>query len=577
MTAAQRSAYAGAALGSVPSPWYQLGDLEREIAAEILAREEGEAEHWPREKTISGIRVFTLEVFDAEDIYPLWLNALHVRTREDVLRDRLTFEVGDAYSPLKISESRRLLLDPLRFTTVMVLPVRVPTEAGQAERVELWVITKDLWSLRLNSMLQTTGSSLDYLALSVSENNFFGRNKLLALSFLLEPDTFALGPTYYDPAIWGSHHQFNEVAKLSFNRDSGAFEGGWGWFELGLPIFGIDSHWGWSAALSVRHLIERQYSGGEQLRYPLEAPPGEESIPWSWRDRYFQGEAFVTRSMGQRFKHDLSLGWRGRWRRPEVVEAGSASPALMEAFRADYLPLDRQESAAVLRFEDYDMAHESFINLDLLGLAEELQMGHRLRIEAELGQPLLGAEHSYFLPSVELSYRARPFDEDMAYGALFFSARHAQSQWGAYGLGFEGRYASPPLLWGRLHAALLLSTSAEDPDPSTISLGGDNGLRGWPSGYFLGRHWLRANLEWRSQPVKVFWGLRMGGVLYWDSGSAWSGDYFEGLELNHGVGMGLRWSMPQFNRVVTRLDWAFPMNGAGSFPGRVNFGFEQAF
>ena len=101
-----------------------------------------------------------LDVFESRDLLPTWLNVFHVTTRSSVIRGEILFPEGAPYSvPLVDDTIRNLRRLPGVPQLSMVLAVAV---AGSApDRVVLVVITKDVWSLRLNWSMVLTPGGLD--------------------------------------------------------------------------------------------------------------------------------------------------------------------------------------------------------------------------------------------------------------------------------------------------------------------------------------------------------------------------------------------------------------------------------
>jgi len=84
------------------------------------------------------------------------------------------------------------------------------------------------------------------------------------------------------------------------------------------------------------------------------------------------------------------------------------------------------------------------------------------------------------------------------------------------------------------------------------------------------------NLEYRS-PSAHLWLVRLGGVVFYDVGSAWNED--EVVNFVHGVGAGLRLLILSMNRNVLRFDYGIPVTAEGFKwdVGVLTAGFEQAF
>jgi hypothetical protein len=110
--------------------------------------------------------------------------------------------------------------------------------------------------------------------------------------------------------------------------------------------------------------------------------------------------------------------------------------------------------------------------------------------------------------------------------------------------------------WVRLVARGSLELRRRDTARTYVSLGADNGLRGFPSQNFAqnGASRLLGNFEVRTLPLK-WHALHVGGVLFYDVGSVFA--EFRDMRVHHAVGIGLRFLLPQFSRYPFATDAGF--------------------
>ena len=111
-----------------------------------------------------------------------------------------------------------------------------------------------------------------------------------------------------------------------------------------------------------------------------------------------------------------------------------------------------------------------------------------------------------------------------------------------------------------------------------LTLGGENGLRGYEIGDFFGQARYVGHVELRTRPLPLR-ALRLGAVAFHDVGHA--ADRWADLRAYHDAGVGLRLLIPQLNFYVLRVDWAVAFQ-RGRFtrpglPGRISAGFRQVF
>ena len=65
------------------------------------------------------------------------------------------------------------------------------------------------------------------------------------------------------------------------------------------------------------------------------------------------------------------------------------------------------------------------------------------------------------------------------------------------------------------------STGTKTTSTRSRSLGGDSRLRGYPSGSFVGKDFVAANLEFRSRPFELL-SVQFAGALFFDAGDAFN-------------------------------------------------------
>ncbi len=103
-----------------------------------------------------------------------------------------------------------------------------------------------------------------------------------------------------------------------------------------------------------------------------------------------------------------------------------------------------------------------------------------------------------------------------------------------------------------------------DPDHEYV-LGGENGLRGYPSNYQVGDRSVLFTMEGRYfSPLYLFRLVRVGGAAFCDIGRAWGADFVNAQDAGtlRDVGFGLRLSMTRSGLGnVIHIDFAFPLDG----------------
>src|SRR5260221_1557548 len=157
---------AGALGAALPAKAHPLSDYERESVRLALEKASAEVDPAPDHKWIEGIDVVTLDVIEPRDPAPGFLNWFHATTRPRIIEREMLAQVGDRYDPALVEETERNLR--VRQLSVVLI---VATKGSAPDRVRLLVVTKDVWSLRVNWEPVFVNGRLQSLYLQPSEEN----------------------------------------------------------------------------------------------------------------------------------------------------------------------------------------------------------------------------------------------------------------------------------------------------------------------------------------------------------------------------------------------------------------------
>lgn len=525
---------------------------EEELVRWGLSLHGREREPQPEGKRIEEVLIASENIFAAGDPYPALLNLFHLRTKEEVIRRELLLFPGQPYQEELAGETERNLRRLFILAVAQVVPVK-----GKAGGVSVLVVTRDRWSLRLNSDFSFVGRLLRYLRLRPTEQNFLGLNRQLALDGVLKLDTLQLGQLYQDNRVLGQELLFGETASLVLNRRSLAPEGTLGQAVLGRPLLSLESSWGFSLEALWR-LYRRRIFGAADLL--LLSGPGGAKVPLEYDLRDLEGSALYTRSFGRKLKLNLSGGVGGHARRYAAPRDTGLAEELGRWLEENQLP--RSEKAAYLaaQLQAYQAEYQVLRGVDGFALSEDFRMGPSCLLVAHLAQPFLFAGSRFAEVGAQARYRLG-WREGLATLSAAGAVRHQPEQggWVNQRLATELSLISPPLEGGRAVLRLLLDLRRASLDKEPFLLGGGNGLRGAPANSLSGPNLLLWNLEYRTRPVE-FHTLYLGFVLYYDAGAA-----FERTPvLTHTVGLGARLLFPQFNQDTVRVDFgAMPSSPEG--------------
>jgi len=553
-----------AALPAPPNAWSQrfaaLSPYERGVLKSVLDERRLTVELHPEGKTIESIEAEPLEVFEPADPLPGWVNWFHTTSRAAVIEREVLVAAGQQYDQRAIDETARNLRQLRQLSVVLVVPVR----SERSNRVRLVVITKDVWSLRLNSSVRARNGTIEYLALQPSEENLAGLHLKFAGQYVYDLSNNTFGGTISHQRLFGSRIR----ASLNLNaiqyRATGTVEGSSGTFIFGQPLYSTRAAWAWGTSLAWLNHVSRPLlptpDGAYAPRlYRDNETPNAEPIPYRYHSRIVSWQTFVTRSYGFEQKTNLTFGLESLQRSfdaSELLAAGYA-PDSVHRFEQNVLERKSVRIGPFAQLDNYRNDFISMVDVETLGLQEDFQLGPRLFLKAYSGtKRALGTRDLVGL-STGLQYTA-----SLAGSLMRVWATHqtelSPKVGDRDGMVQSGlRVVSPSVGIGRFVYDGGLLYHYQNGRNLRYSLGGDGRLRGYPSEQFLGQHLVTSNLEFRTRSLKIL-EILFGLVGFYDVGDAF--DSMRLLHPKHSVGIGGRATIPQLQRVVGRLDLSFPLS-----------------
>lgn len=497
----------------------------------------------PEGARIGRIRIVRRPIFDLSDpeqdnfLYRA-LNLLNTPTWKSALRAQLVFDEGDEYHPGMLAESERILRQREYLTAAWVGVTRVC-----GDEVEVSVLARDTWTL-LPTVGATRSGGENTTNTGISDPNFLGSGKSLGISYTSDPDRTETSVYFDDPNVFGSHWE----SGFSYdNRSDGRGRSAY----LERPFYSEDTEWrfGLSGVDDVR----------EQSRFV-----GAEAI------------ADYRRSLEEA---NIDVGWRlaerddRQWRllagyRYEALEFERLpdEPAL------DLLPADRTLSYPWIGFDYRQNRFREMTNLTRLQRVEDVRDGFVWRTELGYSSPGLGAtedrlvlntEFQDALLATDTNYASYGFSQS---GTWRFDESRFENLEGTFSVEY---FHGGSVRWNSWYTNVSFTAAHNLTADRQLLIGGDNGLRGYPSDYQQGDRRALWTLERRYfpdwHPFKLF---RVGGVVFTDVGRAW---FINGR--NNGpdggvlkdVGLGLRLASTRVEvQRMLHLDFAFPLDGDDS-------------
>ena len=593
-----------AALASVPararadqpeSEAFGYSAYERETIDMVLKKLHGTLDPHPDGKIIEQIVTERLEVFEPRDFLPkplLFVNALHATSRDRVIRREILEHVGQRFSRIAMEETARNLRQLTTISLVLIFAMR----GSDDDHVRVVVVTKDVWSLRLQWNVGLTNGGLQDLVLQPAETNLAGLGDTLGANFLYQPLSTALGGYYYVPRLGDLHVELSTSANVILSNRNGAPEGSFGAIGAAEPLWNTHAKWGWSANAAWRDEITRIYSNAALAYVPSGAEPQNQAIgyvyrpdrsgwpanavfPYEYHSTLGQASVALARSFGWAAKNDFTLSLEASHLEYRTDDLSSFNPIAAQDFVTKYIPVSDDRAYPALEWRSYRNDFLRVIDLETLGLQEDVRLGYFFDVKLYPVTRAVGSSRDFMGVYAEAGYTLPIRD-----GVLRLDVQTTtESAFDGSGV-IQGvvdatsYFASPRTPIGRIvFSARLLDRYANYLNQLTY-LGADTRLRGYPSDFFAGSDLVAANLEYRSRPFEL-WKVQIGGVAFYDAGDAFTG--WNDFRPVHDVGFGLRALFPTFDRIVFRADVGFPISASplpsGVGPATFFVTFGQAF
>ncbi|WP_437980519.1 hypothetical protein [Sorangium sp. So ce117] len=578
-TAATAGKQGGPAATAAPARSEGYSSYESATIERVLSRLGATLDPAPEGKIVEGIDVVPLEVIEDRDPAPAFLNWFHALSRPYVIRREVLLAVGRPYERALADESARNLRDLSQLSLVLVFAVR----GGAPDRVRVAVVTKDVWSLRLNSDYRIAGGQLEYLFLQPSEQNLLGVHHAVAAQLALDPGALSLGVTYAMPRIGGSHVRLRTQANAITDRETGKLEGSSGEFIYGQPLYATQAEWAWELEISWRDEVTRRFIGTKLATFDAEATPGDDRVPYRYRSDLMVGSYAVTRSFGggasrsSAVKHDVSVGIEASRKVYRLDAPGGLAPAAIAEFEERVMPVSDTRVAPTFKYATYSTRFLRVLDFNTLALQEDYRLGHELAILIYPVTTALNSSRSFLGISAAAAYTVA-LGDGLARAVVETVTELDGSQIFDASIEARARVHTPSFGVGRLVFDVRLFDRYRNYLNRKLVLGGDTRLRGYPTAAFIGEDVLSANLELRTRPLEI-WSCQVAGAAFFDAGDAFDG--FDDLRLKQSAGFGVRALFPQLSRVVMRADWGVPLTRGykepDALPGDILVTFEQAF
>ena len=535
-------------------PWSAYGAVERDALVAALCDRELRPAYAPEGRPVCAVKTFREDPFVLSERVPLWLNRFHATTSEQTLLDLARVQPNAVWTDgLRLDLARRMATP-----AILAVAIAAPVVSSSCDDgVDLLLVTRDMWSLRFIARPELDGNQITRVTLGATENNLAGEHLQLALVAYKDRDFWELGPVIQKRRIAGTMLAGGLSASAIFTPGLDLEPGYRANATLGLPVETAADSFGWSLSASAQDRLFAIYDGAEVAQFDNADTSAVEATDEIWRSQSAAALFSTTFARGTAWRQ-LYTPYLS-WSEASSELASTSDDTLRAAFKQQVLPDDERRVGPGLRWTLFEARYRSLQDYRLFGLSEELRDGPTVTLDASFSDPLLGATRATQDLSADLSWNGAPLGDDLlrlaAGGALSFGDGLENT------IGWtELRAVTPPKLAGRLHLRAGWIERGLNRARSYETMGGDQALRGFAPSALRSEGLLRANLEWRSLPLRSFL-ARVGGVLFVDAATARGDANTDAALLS--AGLGLRSFVPQAASFVWSVDLGFPLLTGG--------------
>ena len=481
------------------------------------------------------IEIDNKDVFDKEDpkdnkaLFRL-ANKLHVRTRRSVIRHQLLFRSGEPYSRHVMDESARILRADRYFYDASIEPVRY-----HDGKVDVLVITRDVWTLDPGLNFGRSGGT-NSTGVSLQELNILGTGSAVGIGHQSAVDRSESSVRFSNEHAFGTWTSVNlNYAQLSDGAMRQAI--------IDSPFYSLETHHAGGVVAQSIDQSDHLYDRGQVID--------------QFHDHSVYAQIYAGWSAG------LQNGWVRRWSTGITYDERRFSPdtTWVHPF---LLPQDRKFAYPWIRFDLVQDRYVTLANRDQIGRIEDFSLGTYVTAQLGWADSAFGSSRSAALFMLAAGRGAMPTVNTTLLMTSVFTGRVEDGILRNGVLDAAIRYyvqqTKDLLLFTTVHAANGWRLDLEN----QLTLGGDNGLRGYPLRYQDGTGRALFTVEERYftdwYPFRLF---RVGAAVFADAGQTWGNAPLaqRNLGLLEDAGFGLRFGNARsgFGNVF-HLDFAFPLN-----------------
>lgn len=512
------------------------------------------AEEIERSGAVIGEIVLRLnDVFDLDnpkENNPLFklANQLHINTRENVIRNQLLFRRGDVFSKRKVEETERILRANSFLYGAVIRPFQYRNGV-----VDLEVTTRDYWTLIGGVSVSREGGN-NRTSIKIQDENIFGFGKRVGVKSSEDEKRTKTAFSYLDPLFTRDRLRLELV--YSDNSD-----GYVKYASVEKPFFALDSHWSYGITTHSEERVDDVFFLGRTVN--------------EYGAREYRHEGFIGYSEG------LVSNRVDRWSFGITKDVSEFS-ATSTSRDGLLLPQNRDLAYPWVGFSRTESDYVKARRVDRINRTEDINFGMQFDLKLGWSSNAFGGDGDQLVFVGDISHGYRLKGESLLLPRVALSGRARNGRAENAVLDSRIRYFRPlgsrQVTYGRLELAF----GRRLDEDKLLVLGGDTGLRGYPSEYHNGDRRYLFTLEQRYYfDWHVFQLFYVGAAAFFDIGSAWTADTRDSnaRDTLRDIGIGLRVvSSRSASAQVLHFDFAFPLDGDDNIdPHQIIFVLRATF
>lgn len=461
-------------------------------------------------------------------------NALHIRTRERVVKEYLLFKTGDTLSVQLIEESERILRAKRNLQDAEI------TYQVDGLNADIYVKTLDTWSLKPKVSYKHKGN-VSKTEFGIQEDNLLGLGIRASLSYRNDGERESKVLKLRDDNVFGNWH----TAAITYIDSTDGNEQYAGFFK---PFYALNVKRSYGIEYGHTDKETTLYEQGDEL--------------YRYRSNSQFSNLFWGYSSGLKNNNVLRHTF-GLFSETKDYEAISAYINLeYNVLQHQFLPNNYQSTYPYYAIDYLQNSYRKTINFERIGRTEDIYMGFKAGFKIGYGDERWGNDESRWYTHA-YAQKTYALGENQL---LFLSANMdgRLSDKGSQNLlataGFKYYHAQTNYFKGYLD--MYSHTAINTDENDTLYLDADSGLRGYPLHYISGQHLQKITLEQRYYSDSYLWRIfHVGATAFFDAGriTGASDPTQDGIYKDFGLGLRLSNNRSSKGDVI-HIDLAYPMD-----------------